>query len=199
MFELGSVFRVVLGGVWEGVTPFSNTYQIYLTAGNSPFTFQEIVTQAGEWAQGVVDEIVALQNEIVSWTYYSVATLDDDDRSGNQPLPSGPTAGEVVGTPLPSQTTLQARFPTGHSRRILKKAFNGLSEADTGNSGNYGGTAQAAWLVFAAGLVPQRETTEGSWLYCYSNTAPVVAGSLVFPNSVGINPVPNVQRRRRTG
>jgi hypothetical protein len=108
-----------------------------------------------------------------------------------------PIVGIQTGEMLPSQTTLQIKFPTGHSRRILKKAVMGLSEGTTQANGLWTGAALAVWLGFAQSLMGVQEATNSGWLYCYRSPGFPPENALLFPNTFGVSAVPKVQRRRR--
>jgi hypothetical protein len=160
-------------------------------------SFEEVVTSLGELAVDLCEIQASLQNVAVLWTYYSVATLDDDEVSGAVALPGGSIVGEVAGSALPSQTTIQLRFATGRSRRILKKAIAGLSLADVGSTGKFTSTATNNWLAYGGTLLSTMETDAASWLYCYKSPTFPAETALVFPLSAAVSNTPKVQRRRR--
>jgi hypothetical protein len=184
-------------GVFADAIPMSNVYQFYLATGSTPVTFQEIVDELAEVVTDILTNLVELQWDGFVWDSYSVATLDDDEVSGKVQL-FAPIPGVQTGEPLPSQTTIQLRWATGHSRRILKKAYMGLREANSvAATGQFNTTTLGLWAAFGDSLMETLEATNSAWLYCYSSTAPVTTGSLVFPRSGAVSATPKVQRRRR--
>lgn len=197
MFNIGAIFELVIGGIFDESIPFSNVFQFQLTAGSTPFTFAQVIDEMGEVAQGLADLFVTQQSELVVWQYYTVATLQGNNVSGSQPLPDGDTPGVLTDDPLPSQTTFQLRFPTHESRRILRKAMIGGVETQTGGSGNWDTATRNAWLVIAAAMVVEQESTNASWLYCYNDFKTNPPGTTVVPTSLGVSGIPKVQRRRR--
>lgn len=195
---IGWIFQVTLIGHIANSSLVSLVYQFILTAGNTPLTFAQCVTDLGEVMQAVADEYSPLQDATAGWDGYSVQRLDGTEVSGFVALGTPTTGGITDSAPLPNQTALVLRYSTGHSRRVLKKFIPGLAESATGPSGNWGTSTQAAWASVGSTLLIPVEATEGSWQYMYKTPNTALDPLIVYPIAVGVSGIPYVQKRRRT-
>lgn len=198
MYNVGAIFWMNLIGLLNATNQMSLRFQWILTSGLTPMSFGQVVSDMGEVAVEVANMIKPLQSEDWSWTIYSVGTLDDTVVSGQLALPGGAIQGEIDDSDLlPPQTTLQVSFATGRSRHILRKAVMATTEGQTGPFGNYSSATVSAANAALAPLLLPVEATNGAWNYCFSKPGSPGIYPLL-PQSVKTNPVPCVQRRRRT-
>jgi len=195
---IGWIFDVTLIGHIANSSIVSMVFQFLLTTGNVPLTFAQCVTDLEEVMQAVADAISPLQDETAGWDGYSVARLDGTEVSGFVALGTPTTGGITDSDPLPNQTAMVVRFNTGHSRRILKKFVPGFAESATGPSGNFSTATVAAVASAWSFLLLPVEATEASWQYMYKTDNPEITPEIVLPVSIAVQPVPMVQRRRRT-
>jgi len=195
-YNPGAQFKVRLQGALSGGTPWGNNWQFQLQAPASTLSFADVVADMDEVCTEIAEAFAAFQADTWDWTHYSVAELDDSVVSGLLPL-SGVVTGALTGPILPTQTTGQVSFPTGVSKRILKKAVPALLEAQTVEAtGQFTTGFQTNLKAALEFLRVTIEATNGGWRYSYrnpdDNTQP-----LLFPQAVNVTVTPKVQRRRR--
>jgi len=196
-YFVGSIFRVMLGGrIGTGPT-WSNTWQFVLETPNTGLTFAQVVVDMEDVVFEIASAVKVYQGDEWTWDVFSVSELDGSTVSGVLALTAPQTGLLADAAILPTQTTAQAAFPTGEARRILKKAFPGMVEAQTvPETGQFTSTFVNNFAGALAFLLDGIEATNGFWQYMHKSD-PAQTPALVYPQSVKVSPSPKVQRRRR--
>lgn len=198
MFNVGAIFSLTVLGLLSAANQMSMVFQFQLASGATPMSWDDVIANLGEVAQEIAEAFAPVQSDEWAWTLYSCATLNDSNVSGLRALPTGAIGTITTSDLLPPQTTAQISFSTGRSRKVLKKALMGLTEGQTGPFGNYSTATITAINTAAAFLLLPIESSDASWVYCYSLPGTPGGDYPLYPQTVKTNPVPCVQRRRRS-
>lgn len=197
MFTLndGGVLEVVLWATNSSAGEMRLVFQWRLLSGG-PLNLAEIAVDVEEWLLAIIDEIIGLVNDNITFTGFSVNTLDDNFTSGFLSFGT-PVVGTNATDPLPSGVACLVYMNTGVARRQLRKYLFGFAEDQIGAFGNFGSATLTTVLGIAPFLLTNQTMTNGVWEYGHAQAG--VGTSWITPAQLTVAAVPAYQRRRRQG